>query len=132
MALLSCDGVTLGYDGKVVVSKLGFEVNKGDYLCIVGENGSGKSTLVKSILGLHGVMSGSIRFGDGIRKGEIGYLPQRTDVGKDFPASVCPKNSQWHGLRLWRQWFAAHPHRGGNRSVPPGRGHSGCPAFGIG
>ena len=27
-------------------------------------------------------------FGDGLRQSEIGYLPQQTDVQKDFPASV--------------------------------------------
>ena len=42
MALLSCQGLALGYDGKEILRDLTFEVNAGDYLCIVGENGSGK------------------------------------------------------------------------------------------
>ena len=67
---------------------LSFEVFAGDYLCIVGENGSGKSTLMKTILGLQMPISGRILTGDGLRKNEIGYLPQQTVVQKDFPASV--------------------------------------------
>ena len=55
---------------------------------IVGENGSGKSTLVKGLLGLISPVSGRVRYGDGLRRTEIGYLPQRTDVQNDFPASV--------------------------------------------
>ena len=88
MALIKVSGVSLGYEGKAIVSGLDFEVNKGDYLCIVGENGSGKSTLMKTLLGQKNVVSGKIEFGDGLKQKEIGYLPQQTPVQKDFPASV--------------------------------------------
>lgn len=88
MALLNCKNVSLGYDGKTVLSGLNFEVKSGDYLCIVGENGSGKSTLMKAVLGLKSVSDGEITFGDGLNQNEIGYLPQQTVVQKDFPASV--------------------------------------------
>lgn len=88
MAYISCKNVKLAYEGQTVISNLDFSVNKGDYLCIVGENGSGKSTLVKALLGLRGVNGGEIVFGDGLRKNEIGYLSQQTPVQKDFPATV--------------------------------------------
>lgn len=88
MAQLTCQNLCVGYDGKPVLQGLNFEVFAGDYLCIVGENGSGKSTLMKTILGLQPPISGRILTGDGLRKNEIGYLPQQTMVQKDFPASV--------------------------------------------
>ena len=88
MAQLTCQNLRVGYDGKSVLQNLSFEVFAGDYLCIVGENGSGKSTLMKTILGLQPPISGRILTGDGLRKNEIGYLPQQTVVQKDFPASV--------------------------------------------
>ena len=88
MAQLTCQNLCVGYDGKSVLQDLNFEVYAGDYLCIVGENGSGKSTLMKTILGLQVPISGRILTGDGLRKNEIGYLPQQTLVQKDFPASV--------------------------------------------
>ncbi len=88
MPQLTCENLTLGYDGNAVLSDLSFVVNAGDYLCIVGENGSGKSTLMKTILKLMSPMSGRILMGDGLTQGEIGYLPQQTAVQKDFPASV--------------------------------------------
>lgn len=50
--LLECRNVVMGYDGAAVVNSVSFELERGDYLCIVGENGSGKSTLLKGILGL--------------------------------------------------------------------------------
>ena len=88
MSLITCRNVALGYEGNVVVSGLDFEVNRGDYLCIVGENGAGKSTLMKTILGLRKPISGSIEMGEGLKNTDIGYLPQQTVVQKDFPASV--------------------------------------------
>ena len=88
MAQLICQDLCVGYDGKAVLQDLSFAVFSGDYLCIVGENGSGKSTLMKTILGLQQSVRGRILTLDGLRKNEIGYLPQQTQVQKDFPASV--------------------------------------------
>lgn len=88
MAQLSCENLTLGYEGHPILTGLSFEVNEGDYLCIVGENGSGKTTLMRTILGLLPPLSGRITTGDGLKQNEIGYLPQQTEVQRDFPASV--------------------------------------------
>jgi len=88
MAQIEVRDVALGYDGKNVVENLNFRINKGDYLCIVGENGSGKSTLMGALTGLKKPASGEIVTGDGFSLGEIGYLPQQTLIQKDFPASV--------------------------------------------
>lgn len=88
MAYIRCENLVLGYEGMRVAENISFQVNKGDYLCIVGENGAGKSTLMKTLLGLTPLMGGSIIMGDGLEAHEIGYLPQQTFVQKDFPASV--------------------------------------------
>lgn len=87
MQLLDCQNVTMSYDAHIVVNNISFDLDRGDYLCIVGENGSGKSTLVKGILGLLKPMKGNIVF-NGIKQTQIGYLPQQTIVQKDFPANV--------------------------------------------
>ena len=88
MALLTCENLTLGYEGRKVIEGLSFTVEAGDYLCIVGENGSGKSTLMKTILKLKTPLSGRVMTGEGLKQTEIGYLPQQTVVQRDFPASV--------------------------------------------
>ncbi len=88
MALITVRNLALGYDSRAILENLNFSVNMGDYLCIVGENGSGKSTLMKTLLHLQEPVSGQILIGDGLKKNEIGYLPQQTMVQKDFPASV--------------------------------------------
>ncbi len=88
MAQIRCEQVSLGYDGRIFAENLSFSVETGDYLCIVGENGVGKSTLIKAIIGLKAPITGEIIMGDGIRAEKIGYLPQQTEVQRDFPASV--------------------------------------------
>lgn len=88
MAYIEVKDVTTGYDNDVITKHVNFTVDKGDYLCIVGENGAGKSTLMKTLVGLTSPIKGEIVFGDEIGKKEIGYLPQQTFVQKDFPASV--------------------------------------------
>ncbi len=88
MAKLLCNHLTLGYDGASLVQNFHFCVNKGDYLCIIGENGAGKTTLMKAILGLLQPMAGEIVWGDGLQPNEIGYLTQQSEVQREFPASV--------------------------------------------
>ncbi len=88
MAQLICDHLSLGYDAHEIVRDLSFSVQAGDYLCIVGENGAGKTTLMKTLLGLHAPISGTVHTGDGMKPNEIGYLPQQTLAQRDFPASV--------------------------------------------
>ena len=88
MALIHADELSLGYETGAVVEQLNFDVQSGDYLCVVGENGSGKTTLMKTLLGLIPPLSGKIEMGEGLRQNEIGYLPQQTTVQRDFPASV--------------------------------------------
>ena len=88
MALITCKNLSLAYEGTTIVTDINFTLNEGEYLCIVGENGSGKSTLMRTLLGLKSPFSGDIIFGDNLSKSKIGYLPQQTEIQRDFPASV--------------------------------------------
>ena len=86
--LIICKNVCFSYDNTVVVENINFSLYTGDYLCIVGENGAGKSTLMKGLLGLKAPSIGEINLSDELGKNEIGYLPQQTQMQRDFPASV--------------------------------------------
>lgn len=86
--LINAHDISLGYEGESILDHLSFSVSESDYLCIVGENGSGKSTLVKTILGLIEPIKGKVEYGDGLKRSEIGYLPQKSAIQRDFPSSV--------------------------------------------
>ncbi len=86
--LIEAKDLCLAYDGRMVLCEVDFSIDEGDYLCILGENGSGKSTLLKALLGLKAPTDGKIIYGAGLTQSLVGYLPQQTQIQKDFPASV--------------------------------------------
>ena len=88
MSYIKCKDLSVGYDSNIVSRGINFNLEAGDYLCIVGENGAGKSTLMKTLLGLIPKLSGEMEYGEDLSKSDIGYLPQQTLLQKDFPASV--------------------------------------------
>ncbi len=61
---------------------------------------------MRTLLGLQRPLSGQILTGDGLRLNEIGYLPQQTQVQKDFPASVWEVVlSGFEGGCGWRPFY---------------------------
>ncbi len=87
MNLIECRNLALGYNGRAVLKGLNFNVEEGDFICIVGENGSGKTTLIRGLLGLIKPLKGKITYCN-LKKNTIGYMPQETHVDAHFPASV--------------------------------------------
>jgi zinc transport system ATP-binding protein len=65
-----------------------FSVGAGDYVCVTGENGSGKSTLILGLLRLLRPIEGQIEYGDELAPESVGYLPQRSVGGINFPAGA--------------------------------------------
>ncbi len=88
MAVITCSNAAFGYEGTVAAENINISLEKSDYLYVIGENGSGKSTLIKGLLGLIKPIRGEVVYGDGITAGGIGYMPQKTEIQRDFPASV--------------------------------------------
>ena len=82
--ILSLRKINIKYDKKTVIKDVSFEIEDGDFVCVVGANGAGKSTLIKSILGLIKPVGGRIV----CREKRIGYLPQEMNYDKNFPATV--------------------------------------------
>lgn len=88
--ILVVDGVTKEYPGRIAVSKVSFQVNKGSIHGFLGPNGAGKSTTMKMIAGLLPVSAGSISlFGEIVRpenlslKNKIGLLPENAPLYLD-------------------------------------------------
>lgn len=93
MSILSVSGLFAGYDGRDVVHEIGFFVEAGECLCVIGPNGCGKTTLLRAIAGLL-PFRGEIRLSDmDIRQcrrrdiaSKVAMLSQRTQA--DFAYSV--------------------------------------------
>lgn len=86
MAYLECKNVTVGYEDIRLCEDVSFSLDEGDFLWIKGEKRVGKSTLLKHILGYEPPLGGTIDLK--IKSSEIGFLPQQSENGMEFPASV--------------------------------------------
>ena len=81
MNLIEVKNLTLTYDSRTIAAEnLNFQVEEGDYLCIVGQNGAGKSSLIKGLLQLIRPAGGEIILNPSLDPRDIGYLPQQTTV----------------------------------------------------
>ncbi len=98
--MLSVDGLSQAYGGSRILRDVGFEARAGEVTVLLGRNGVGKSTLLRTVMGLHPALSGSIRV-DGAelaglppqRRAEagIGYVPQGREI---FPRLSVEENLQ--------------------------------------
>jgi len=88
MPLITCKNLCLSYDEHPAVQGINCTIEQGDYLCIVGGNGSGKTSFILGILRLLRIFQGSLEFGEDLSLRDIGYLPQQTNIQRNFPATV--------------------------------------------
>ena len=91
MSIISINNLFFSYDKDTILNNINLEVQKNDFLAIIGPNGGGKSTLVKNILGLLNPTQGQIKiFNDPNKKhiSKIGYVPQNTNININFPVTV--------------------------------------------
>ena len=92
--IVDIEKLSVDYAGIKALDNLSFGIDEGDFLGIIGPNGAGKSTLFKCMLGLHTQYNGTIKvFGNDIRDSkkylsQIGYVPQKPVVDKNFPATI--------------------------------------------
>ncbi len=65
--MLEVRGLTAGYQGGDVIRDIGFQVDEGEAVMIIGSNGAGKTSLFRAVLGLLQPSSGDVVFeGEGI------------------------------------------------------------------
>ena len=73
--VLTVRELEIGYN-KIPLSKVSFELYKGQKLAIIGQNGKGKSTLIKTLMGIIPKISGKFTYGYNIDKQ---YFDQQTE-----------------------------------------------------
>ncbi len=85
--MISIKNLYFSYTGTLpfVLEGIDLDINRGEYVSILGDNGSGKTTLMRLILKFLSPTSGSIKLNTKI----IGYVPQKSDhTNLSFPITV--------------------------------------------
>jgi len=86
MGIIEVKNVSASYNNHSAIKDVNFTIEKGEYVCLIGENGSGKSTLIKTIIGLHKKDEGDIIINTDADK--IGYVAQNNMKDINFPATA--------------------------------------------
>lgn len=86
-ASVTLKNVTVSYNRHPAVHHISGCFEAGSLTAIAGPNGAGKSTLLKSIAGILKPEEGHITI-DGISHESVAYLPQASDMQRDFPMTV--------------------------------------------
>jgi zinc transport system ATP-binding protein len=96
---LSVENLNVSYKQNHVLEDISFQVERGQFVCVIGPNGGGKSTLLKALVGLLPIRSGTVR--KEARK--IGYVPQQLRIDAAVPLRV----DEFLSLKLSRRriWF---------------------------
>lgn len=71
--MISVDGLTVEFSGKVLFKDISFVINPNDKIALMGKNGAGKSTMMKIIAGASKPNKGHVRSSN---ETVIAYLPQ--------------------------------------------------------
>jgi zinc transport system ATP-binding protein len=106
MPFLAVENLNVCYQDNLVLQDVSFEIERGQFVCVIGPNGGGKSTLLKALVNLVPVRSGKIR----ASSARIGYVPQQLRVDAAVPLRVdeflslklC-SGSVWYGPGKTRQ-----------------------------
>jgi zinc transport system ATP-binding protein len=96
---LSVENLNVSYSHHHVLEDISFQIERGQFVCVIGPNGGGKSTLLKALVGLLPIRSGTI-----CREAKkIGYVPQQLRIDSAVPLRV----DEFLSLKLSKRrvWF---------------------------
>jgi branched-chain amino acid transport system ATP-binding protein len=88
-ALLRVEGLQAWYGESHILHGVSFDIGRGELVTLLGRNGAGKTTTLKSIMGIVGKRSGSVRFEDGETLGKpsdaiarlgLAYCPEERGI----------------------------------------------------
>jgi len=99
-ALIEAEGLAAGYGGTPAISEVGFTLQAGQTLALLGPNGGGKTTLLRALLGELRPLAGRLAV-----TARCGSVPQTERSRLDYPVSALDVATMGalSGLPWWRR-----------------------------
>lgn len=109
--VISVQNIAAGYDDKKILKDISFEVQKGEFVGIIGKNGAGKSTLMKCMRGFLPVSSGKVKmldrfiheYSDRELATMVAYLQQQVELTFDYTAKDIVTAGRYPYMKWWQQ-----------------------------
>ena len=92
-ALISMNGIYFAYEkGKLILKNVDFELEKGDFVSLIGGNGVGKSTFLQLLVGILKPIKGKVKYKKGIKLAYVHQNPMihfsKDNVKEEFLESI--------------------------------------------
>ena len=90
-SVIKIKNLDFSFGGPKILENIEIDIQRNEFIGMVGPNGSGKTTLLKIIMGVLIPDKGSVKvLGNPPSQSvqEIGYMPQFASFSRDFPISV--------------------------------------------
>jgi zinc/manganese transport system ATP-binding protein len=87
-AVVRARSLALRFGERVLWEDLGFDLEPGEFLAVLGPNGTGKTSLVRIMLGLLRPTAGSVEVAGrppAEARAQVGYVPQQRAFDRDVP-----------------------------------------------
>ncbi|MBO7716126.1 MAG: ATP-binding cassette domain-containing protein [Methanobrevibacter sp.] len=96
-ALISMNGIYFAYEkGKLILKNVDFELEKGDFVSLIGGNGVGKSTFLQLLVGILKPIKGKVKYKKGIKLVYVHQNPMihfsKDNVKEEFLESILESN----------------------------------------
>ncbi|MBQ4354189.1 MAG: ATP-binding cassette domain-containing protein [Clostridia bacterium] len=100
-ALLTCQNLTVGYEGVRLCTDISFTLHTGEYMSIIGPSGIGKSALAGTILGVQKPAEGEVIYENGMQRTDIGCLPQEQVIRSSVTVREVVLEGCLHHTKKW-------------------------------
>ena len=92
-ALISMNGIYFAYEkGNLILKNVDFELEKGDFVSLIGGNGVGKSTFLQLLVGILKPIKGKVKYKKGIKLAYVHQNPMihfsKDNVKEEFMESI--------------------------------------------
>ncbi|MFC6165884.1 metal ABC transporter ATP-binding protein [Lactiplantibacillus dongliensis] len=107
--LIAVQHLGIAFPNNQVFKDLSFDIQRGDFVTVIGENGVGKTTLIRALLGMLKPTSGQIKYFPNKKAIKVGYVPQFRNLDQEYPLTIEDFVSL--NMRGWRPWLSKAEHR---------------------